>query len=84
GLLLGFAVTFLVARGEDLPLADAALRGVVGALAMSLVAWWSALLVITGLMRSAVSQQNAEIAEALRQAAAAREAAPAAEPGGER
>jgi len=76
GLLLGFAVTFLVSRSEGLPVADSALRGVLGALAMSLVTWWSALLVITGLMRSAVARQNAEIADALRQAAATRDAAP--------
>lgn len=70
GLLMGFAVTTLVSRREGLPLADSALRGVAGALAMSLVCWWCALLVITALMRSALARQNAEIAEALAEAAA--------------
>ena len=36
------------------------LRGLVGALALSLVAWWSALLVIQALMRAAVVQTTAE------------------------
>lgn len=85
GLLVGFAVTFLVARGEDLPVADAALRAVVGAFVMALVCWWSALMVITALMRSAIARQNREIAEAAAEAAAARQAAtePVPGPGGE-
>lgn len=65
GLLLGFAVAFLVSRREGLPLSDAALRGVIGALVMSVIAWWCSLLVITGLIRTALARQNAEIAAAL-------------------
>jgi hypothetical protein len=72
GLLIGFAVTFLVSRGEGLPVADSALRGVVGALVMSVVCWWCALMVITGLIRTALHRQNSEIAAAAREAAAAR------------
>lgn len=66
GLLVGFAIAFLVSRGEGLPLADAALRGVVGALAMSVVCWWCSLMVITGLIRSALHRQNEEYAAAVR------------------
>ncbi len=65
GLLIGFAVTFLVSRNEGLPVADSALRAVGGALVMSVVCWWCALMVITGLIRTALARQNAEIAAAV-------------------
>lgn len=71
GLLVGFAVAFLVSRREGLPLADAALRGIVGALAMSVVCWWCSLMVITGLIRSALHRQNTEYAAAVRAVAEA-------------
>lgn len=60
GLLLGFGVAFWVSRGEGLPTPDCVLRGVVGGLAMSLVTWWCALMVIQALMRTAVTRQRAE------------------------
>jgi hypothetical protein len=75
GLLIGFAVTFLVSHGEGLPLADSVLRGVLGAFAMSLVAWWCALMVIRALMRSAVARQNDDV-RAAAEAAATQEAGP--------
>ncbi len=72
GALTGFALAFWVCRGQGFPVADAVLRGLGGALAMSLVAWWSALLVLQALMRSAAAQANREaIAAATAQAAAA-------------
>lgn len=71
GLLLGFAVAYWVSRREGLPMSDAALRGVLGALAMSVVCWWCALLVITALIRSALHRQNEAHAEAARRMAAA-------------
>ena len=58
GLLLGFAITFWISRGEDLPLADSVLRAVVGAFAMSLVCWWCALLVLQGVMRGAAARTH--------------------------
>jgi hypothetical protein len=73
GLLAGFAITTLVSRGEGLPWADAALRGLLGAFAMALLCWWCALTVIRALLRSAAARQNAEIRDAAAQAAAARE-----------
>ncbi len=71
GLLLGFAIAFWISRQEGLPTADALLRGVLGAFAMSLVCWWSALMVIQALMRTAVHRQNEQIAAAMEFAAAA-------------
>jgi len=58
GLLLGFAITFWISRGEDLPLTDSVLRAVVGAFAMSLVCWWCALLVLQGVMRGAAARSH--------------------------
>jgi len=71
GGLAGFAVAFWICRGQGFPVADAVLRGLVGAVAMSLVAWWSALLVIQALMRAAAAQADREALEAAAQAAAA-------------
>ncbi len=75
GALVGFAVAFWVCRRQGLPMADAALRGLVGAVAMSLVAWWSALIVIQALMRSAIAQAQREAIEAAQAQAAAAQAA---------
>ena len=78
GALVGFAVAFHVCRGQGFPLADAVIRALVAAAGMSLVAWWSALLVLQALMRSAAAQANREALEAAAaQAAAAQAADPA-------
>lgn len=79
GLLLGFGITFWISRGEGLPTADAILRGVIGAFAMSLVCWWCALMVIQALMRTAVHRQNEQLAAA--QLAAASDEEPSAPEG---
>jgi len=71
GLVIGFIVSFYVCRGQGFPLADAVLRGLLGAAVLSVVSWWSALLVIQALMRAAAaqSQREAEQAAALRRQA---------------
>lgn len=78
GAMVGFAVAFWVCRGQGFSVPDAILRGLGGAIAMSLVAWRSALMVIQALMRAAVAQAQREIDEATAAAAAARQAADAA------
>ena len=79
GAILGFAIAFWVCRRQGFDVADAALRGLVGAVGLSLVAWWSSLLVIQALMRSAVVQTNREAeAAALAQARAQAEVRAAA------
>lgn len=78
GALIGFAVSWWVCRGQGFAMSDAILRGLMGAVAMSLVAWWSALLVIQALMRSAVAQAAREA----RQAAVAQAAAAMQDPRG--
>ena len=60
GAILGFLIAFWVCRRQGFDVADAALRGLVGAIGLSLVAWWSSLLIIQALMRSAVDQTNRE------------------------
>ena len=60
GAILGFLIAFWVCRRQCFDVADAALRGLIGAIALSLVAWWSSLLVIQALMRSAADQTNRE------------------------
>jgi hypothetical protein len=74
GLLVGFAVAFAMSYREQLPLADCALRGIIGALVFALVCWWTALLVIQAFMRNALARQNAEFAAATAEATAAAEA----------
>lgn len=76
GALVGFAIAFWACRRAGLPAADAVLRSLVAAVALSLVAWWSALLVITALLRSAAAQREREIAEAMARAAATAEEVP--------
>lgn len=78
GLLLGFAVAFLMSRRAGLPWTDAALRGVVGAFAMSLVLWWCTLMVIQGLIRTALMRRNEAREKAYAEIIAAQEAAAAA------
>ncbi len=79
GAILGFLIAFWVCRRQGFDVADAALRGLVGAVGLSLVAWWSALRVIQALMRSAVVQTNREAeAAALAQARAQAEVRAAA------
>lgn len=77
GALVGFAIAFYVTRGQGFAVPDAIIRGLGGAIAMSLVAWWSSLMVITALMRSAAAQAQREAQIAVAEAAAAREAADA-------
>ena len=77
GALVGFAIAFYVTRGQGFALPDAIFRGLAGAVAMSLVAWWSSLMVITALMRSAVAQAQREAQIAVAEAAAAQQAADA-------
>jgi len=79
GLILGFGIAYWISRGEGLPTSDAILRGVLGALAMSLVCWWCALMVIQALMRTAVTRQN-EGAMAAAQFAAAQDSEAGAGP----
>lgn len=73
GAIVGFLVAYKVCRGQGFAQPDAIIRGLGGAIAMSLVAWYSALLVIQALMRSAAAQAVRE-----EQAAAAAQAAVAA------
>jgi hypothetical protein len=77
GLVIGFAVAFMVCRNQGFPLADAILRGLVGAAVLSVVAWWSALMVIQALMRAAAAQAVREAQAAAAQMAAARQEADA-------
>jgi len=75
GGIVGFLVAYQVCRGQGFAQADAILRGLGGAMVMSLVAWWSTLLVIQALMRSAAAQAvREEAAVAAAQAAVARAA----------
>lgn len=86
GGVLGFLAALWVCHRQGLGLVDATLRALVAAAGLSLVAWWSALLVIKGLMDSAAAQREREREQAAAEAAAAREAAaatgqpPAADP----
>lgn len=73
GGIIGFLVAYQVCRGQGFAQADAIIRGLGGAIAMSLVAWWSCLMVIQALMRSAAAQAVRD-----EQAAAAAQAAVAA------
>ena len=77
GALLGFVIAFYVTRGQGFAMPDAIFRGLGGAIAMSLIAWWSALMVITALMRSAAAQAQREAQIAVAEAAAAQQAADA-------
>ncbi len=77
GAIIGFLIAFQVCRGQGFAMADAVLRGLVGAVAMSLVAWWSALLVIQALMRTAAAQTHREAQLAAAEAAVAAQEAEA-------
>ncbi len=73
GGIIGFLIAYQVCRGQGFAQADAIIRGLGGAVAMSLVAWWLTLMVIQALMRSAAAQAVRE-----EQAAAAAQAAASA------
>ncbi len=77
GGIVGFVIAFWVCRGQGFAVADAVFRGLAGAVVMSLVAWWSALLVIQALMRTAADQAQREAQAAAAEAAAAQQAAAA-------
>lgn len=77
GLVVGFLVAFLVCRDQGFPMADAILRGLVGAAVLSVVAWWSALMVIQALMRAAAAQAVREADDAAARMAVARQEADA-------
>ncbi|MFN8109689.1 MAG: hypothetical protein U0Y82_07560 [Thermoleophilia bacterium] len=64
GLLLGFAIAFWVSRGEGLPTEDCLLRGVGGAIALSVVTWWCSLMIIQAVMRTAAHRQHMEAVRA--------------------
>jgi hypothetical protein len=51
--LLGFLIVTFVSKGAGMDLTGAALHGLVGAVIFSFVGWFCALLVLTGLMRTA-------------------------------
>jgi len=79
GALLGFLLGLWVCHRQGLGLVDSTLRALVAAAGLSLVAWWSALLAIQGLMRAAEAQREREREAAVAAAAAARAEAAAAE-----
>jgi formate/nitrite transporter FocA (FNT family) len=66
--LLGFAIAFVVASRAGMPMVDAAIRGLIGAVIFSVVGWWCGLLVIQALMRSAVHQRTVRAQEGVRRA----------------
>lgn len=78
GLLLGFGIGFGMAYQAGIPVVDAALRGILAAFVMSLLAWWCTLMVIQGLIRTALVRRNEERQKAYDEIIAAREAAAAA------
>ena len=59
GALIGFTVVLWISHRAGMGMVDAALRGLIGAVGFSLVGWWCALLVITGLMRTAAAPRRA-------------------------
>ncbi|MEW6583345.1 MAG: hypothetical protein AB1416_11365 [Actinomycetota bacterium] len=59
--LLGFAIVTYVSRGAGMGWTDAAYHGLIGAVAFSFVGWFCALLVITGLMRTAARDVTAPV-----------------------
>jgi hypothetical protein len=71
GALAGFALGMLVCRRAGIPLVDATLRSLLAGAALSLVSWWSTLLVLQALIRTAVVQRREEVAAAMAEAAAA-------------
>lgn len=70
GAIIGFLIAFWVCRRQGFGLTDAALRGLIGAIGLSLVAWWSSLLIIQALMRAAADQTNREAHAAVAEAQA--------------
>jgi len=86
GALLGFAIAFWICHRQGFTTTDAVLRGLMGAVALSLVSWWSALLVIQALMRAAAVQTTRDgydAAQAQAQARAQAQAAAASAAAGE-
>lgn len=81
GTLIGFGVVTWVSYRAGMGLTDAAFRGIIGGIVFSLVGWACALLVLTGLLRTAAQnvvdgeRRAAEAAAASRAAAMAQMAA---------
>jgi hypothetical protein len=71
GALVGFILGMFVCRRAGIPLADATLRSLLAGAALSLVAWWSTLLVLQALIRTAAVRRHEEVSAAMAQAAAA-------------
>jgi hypothetical protein len=71
GALLGFVLGMLVCRRAGIPLVDATLRSLLAGAALSLVSWWSTLLVLQALIRTAAVQRHEEVAAAMAEVAAA-------------
>jgi len=78
GALIGFAIAFWICHRQGFTTTDAVLRGLIGAVALSLVSWWSALLVIQALMRAAAVQTTPDGYDAAQAQAQARAQAAAA------
>jgi len=75
GTLIGFGVVTWVSHRAGLGLTDAAFRGIVGGIVFSFVGWACALLILTGLLRTAAQNLVDEERRAAEAAAAARAAA---------
>jgi hypothetical protein len=71
GALVGFILGMFVCRRAGIPLSDATLRSLLAGAALSLVAWWSTLLVLQALIRTAAVRRHEEVSAAMAQAAAA-------------
>jgi hypothetical protein len=72
GALVGFSVVAWVSYRAGIDLTDAAFRGLIGAVVFSFVGWLCALLVLTGLLRTAAHDRVHGERKAAETAAAAR------------
>lgn len=77
GALIGFAIVAWVSHRAGIGLTDSALRGLVGAVAFSFVGWLCALMIITGLLRTAARDKNEREAALAEAAQAQAQMAPA-------
>ena len=75
GTLIGFGVVSWVSHRAGMGLTDAAFRGIIGGIAFRFVGWACALLVLTGLLRTAAQNLVDEERGAVQAAAASRAAA---------